>query len=187
MGLVLSFATKANHKVAGVSANTNYPDLSFSGKTLRFKVSKRFFDESGLSGNKSLSWVLALYEGKVILVTMEGNEGVTLKKTERGEKGQVFTAATLVEVLQAGGLLPETITDSSKGKFDLVALGEEVEGALEAYYVTVAEGKEDEEEEVAQATDSVTDSALGDEVAPLEEVATSNESLEASEGFGDDI
>lgn len=176
-------ATKANHK-QGNSGAREVADLSFSGKTLRFSLSKKFFTESGIAENKSLSWVEEPIDGKVFVFAMSGNTGLTLKNSERGAKGKGFTAATLVEVLQGAGLLPATITEDTKAKFDLAILNQEIgiENVLEGYEVVASEKADEDEDEASTAT---TDSVEEVETTPaLEEVVS--EGLEA-ENFGDDI
>lgn len=178
MSFSFKLATKANHK-QGNSGAREVADLSFSGKTLRFSLSKKFFSDSGISGNKSLSWVDAPMDGKVFVFAMSGNTGLTLKTSERGDKGKGFTAATLAEVMQNAGLLTSNITEDTKAKFDLVLITEPIglENVLEGYEVVASE-QADEEEEVETTTPTE------EEVEEVAQVA--QETLEA-ESFGDDI
>lgn len=180
--LQLKFATKANHKTANNTV-IDRPDLTFSGKTTRFKMSANFFKSSGITGNKSIVWPEVLIDGKVVICTVEGNEGLALKKTERGDKGQTFTAATLVELMQSADLLP-AINDTVKGRFDFVPLGQEVEGTLEAYYLVVSdkvvEKESDEEVEEVEATEGELE--LGEEVGN-----TTTETADASNDFSEEI
>lgn len=178
MSFSFKLATKANHK-QGNSGAREVADLSFSGKTLRFSLSKKFFTESGISGNKSLSWVEEPIDGKAFVFSMSGNTGLTLKNSERGNKGKGFTAATLVEVLQSAGLLPATITEDTKAKFDLTLVQEEIgiENVLEGYEVVASEKADDEDEDEVAASSTPA----------LEEVEEVEETVLEADSFGDDI
>jgi hypothetical protein len=152
-------------------------------------MSANFFKSSGITGNKSIVWPEVLIDGKVVICTVEGNEGLALKKTERGDKGQTFTAATLVELMQSADLLP-AINDTVKGRFDFVPLGQEVEGTLEAYYLVVSdkvvdkESDEDEKEEI-EATEGELE--LGEEVGNATTETSGDAPADTSNDFSDEI
>lgn len=186
--LKISLASKANHRVGGNTVARIYPDFSFSGKSGMFKMSKSAFDSLGIA-DKSIAWADSLTEdGKVVVVTLEGTSDNALgyKNSARGIKGRGLTAATLVEVIQTSGLLPEVITEDTKAAFDFEPIEGGVEGALEGYYLVVSTKTKAKKADGTEIEDEDEDEA--EEVVVGEEVAEAAESLEATEeGFNDEI
>lgn len=189
--LKLTLATKANTKVVSEASKAklserfkNWPVLTYSHKTENFKLKPSFFEASGINTSaKSVSY--AVDNGIVYFCTVEGNSGVSLKASKKGEKGNLFRSAELFSYLQEAGLIPAEITADYKAGFDLNLLTEEVEGVLEAYTVTSKEfpTKEDSEDAIGEEIGDVVENGV-EEVS--NETITDFESAE-TEDFGDDI
>lgn len=193
--LVLKLATKANTKVVSEKSKeklkerfANWPDLTFSGKTGNFKLKPTVFESTGLNtAAKSVNYAIA--DNVVYFCAVEGNTGISLKASDKGEKGNIFKSATLLEYLQEVGLIPAEVTEDFKAGFSLTQITEEVDGVLEAYtlapkaFPTKEDSKGDDVIADSEEIDEVVDNEA---IAPLEEVLDTTDNVEG-DGFGDDI
>lgn len=172
-GFKITLATKANVRTASDNLKNalrerfkHLPNLTVKD-TAQIRLSQAFFESSGISGNKSISYGLG-EDGKVYIVTVEGNEGNSFKTTEKGKKGRLNTSSELFRIIQEAGMFPE---GTKTAKFDLKLTDIQLDGTLEVYelvnYVKPegAEDVEDEDEvEEVVATESGDTAALEEDV-----------------------